>query len=169
MSALLLRDVRLAVRAGSGFGLAVAFFLIVCVLVPLGVGPERAAMGRVAPGVLWIGVLLACLLPLERVFTLDAHDGALDLLAQSPVPLEAVAFSKALAHWLTTALPLVLVSPLFGLLLHMPFKATPWMVISLGLGTPALSWIGTFGAALIVEVRHGGLLLALLVLPLPHL
>ncbi|MBC7137670.1 MAG: heme exporter protein CcmB [Defluviimonas sp.] len=166
MIALLLRDLRLAVRAGGGFGLGLAFFLIVTVLVPFGVGPEGGTLARIAPGILWVGALLACLLSLDRIFALDFEDGSLDLLATSPIPLEAVVTMKAAAHWLTTGLPLVIAAPLFGVLLHLPGAGFFWLTVSLALGTPALSVIGTFGAALTVGLKRGGLLLSLLVLPL---
>jgi heme exporter protein B len=164
--ALLARDIRLAVRAGGGFGLALVFFLIVTVLVPFGVGPDPATLARIAPGILWVGALLACLLSLDRLFALDREDGTLDLLATAPLPLESVAAVKAAAHWIVTGLPLTLAAPALGLLLSLPPAAVPWMALSLALGTPALSVIGTFGAALTVGVRRGGLLLSLLVLPL---
>jgi heme exporter protein B len=166
MIALLIRDLRLALRAGGGFGLGLAFFLILAVLVPLGVGPEPGTLALIAPGILWVGALLACLLSLDRIFALDYEDGSLDLLATAPVPLEAVVTIKALAHWLTTGLPLVLISPVMGLLLFLPGEAYLWLILSLLLGTPALSVIGTFGAALTVGLKRGGLLLSLLVLPL---
>lgn len=166
MIALLTRDLRLAVRAGGGFGLGLAFFLIVCTLVPFGVGPEGAVLTRIAPGILWVAALLACLLSLDRIFALDWEDGSLDLLATAPLPLEAAVLMKAAAHWIVTGLPLVLAAPLFGLLLHLPASAAPWLVASLLLGTPALSILGAFGAAVTVGLRRGGLLLSLLVLPL---
>lgn len=166
MMALLARDLRLALRAGGGFGLGLAFFLILAVLVPLGVGPEPATLALIAPGILWVGALLACLLSLDRIFALDYEDGSLDLLATAPIPLEALVSMKALAHWLTTGLPLVLISPVLGLLLFLPGEAYLWLIVSLLLGTPALSVIGTFGAALTVGLKRGGLLLSLLVLPL---
>lgn len=166
MIALLIRDLRLAMRAGGGFGLGVAFFLLVAVIVPLGVGPEPAVLARIAPGILWVGALLACLLSLDRIFALDYEDGSLDLLATSPIPLEAVVAVKSLAHWLVTGLPLVLVAPVLGVLLNLPGTGYVWLVVSLALGTPALSVIGAFGAALTVGVKRGGLLMSLLVLPL---
>ena len=166
MKALLLRDLRLAVRAGGGFGLSLAFFLIVTVLVPFAVGPQAETLSRIGPGVLWVGALLATLLSLDRQFALDHEDGALPLIATSPLPLEAVALAKALAHWLTTGLPLTLAAGPLGILLNLEGAAFPWLVLTLALGTPALSVIGTFGAALTVGVRRGGLLLSLLVLPL---
>ncbi|GAA6177065.1 heme exporter protein CcmB [Sulfitobacter pacificus] len=166
MIALLLRDLRLAFRAGGGFGLGLAFFLIVTTLVPFSVGPTAELLGSIAPGVLWLGALLACLLSLDRLLALDYEDGTLDLLLTAPLPLEAAVSVKALAHWLTTGLPLVLAAPLLGVLLNLPPSGYGWLVVSLALGTPALSVIGTFGAALTVGIKRGGLLLSLLVLPL---
>lgn len=166
MIALLLRDLRLAMRAGGGFGLGLAFFLIVVTLVPFGVGPQSGLLATIAPGILWLGALLACLLSLDRILALDWEDGSLDLLATAPLPMEAVVSVKALAHWLTTGLPLVLATPVFGLLLSLPSKGYAPLLLSLLLGTPALSVIGTFGAALTVGLKRGGLLLSLLVLPL---
>lgn len=166
MIALILRDLRLAVRAGGGFGLGLAFFLIVIVLVPFGVGPEMVQLREIAPGIVWVAALLAALLSLDRIFALDHEDGSLPLLATAPLPLESVALAKAVAHWITSGLPLVIAGPLFGFLLNLAPAAYPWLVISLLIGTPALSLIGTFGAALTVGLRRGGLLLSLLVLPL---
>ncbi|MEM8554350.1 MAG: heme exporter protein CcmB [Pseudomonadota bacterium] len=166
MIALLRRDLALAVRAGGGFGLALAFFLIVVVLVPFALGPDTSRLAPIAPGILWIGALLACLLSLDRMFALDFEDGSLDLLATAPLPLESVILSKALAHWVTTGLPLTLVAAPLGVLLNLAPAGYPWLVISLALGTPALSMIGAFGAALTVGLKRGGLLLSLLVLPL---
>lgn len=166
MTALLLRDLRLSLRAGGGFGLGLAFFLILATLVPLAVGPQPELLAPIAPGILWLGALLACLLSLDRVFALDLEDGSLDLLATAPLPLEGVATVKALAHWLTTGLPLTLLAPGLSLLLFLPPAALPHLVAALALGTPALSWLGTFGAALTVGLKRGSLLLSLLVLPL---
>jgi heme exporter protein B len=164
--ALLVRDLRLAVRAGGGFGLGLAFFLIVTVLVPFGVGPETGLLSTIAPGVLWIGALLACLLSLDRILALDWEDGSLDLLATAPLPMEGIVSVKALAHWITTGLPLVVAAPMLGVLLSLPAEGYLWVFVSLALGTPALSVIGTFGAALTVGLKRGGLLMSLLVLPL---
>lgn len=166
MKALLLRDLALALRAGGGFGLGLSFFLIVTVLVPFGVGPQSDILSRIAPGILWLGALLACLLSLDRLLALDWEDGSLDLLATAPLPLEAALSVKALAHWITTGLPLVLAAPVLGVMLNLPAPGFFWLVVSLALGTPALSVIGTFGAALTVGVKRGGLLMSLLVLPL---
>jgi heme exporter protein B len=166
VTALLIRDLRLALRAGGGFGLGLAFFLIVIVLVPFGVGAEAAVLARIAPGILWVAALLAALLSLDRIFALDFEDGALALLATAPMPLEGVALAKAAAHWITTGLPLTLAAPALGFLLKLETGAFGWLFVSLALGTPALSMIGTFGAALTVGIRRGGLLMSLIVLPL---
>lgn len=166
MIALLIRDLRLATRAGGGFGLGLAFFLLVAVLVPLGVGPEGGTLARIAPGILWVGALLSCLLSLDRLFALDFEDGSLDLLATAPLPLEGAVAAKALAHWLVTGLPLAAAAPVLGVLLNLSGEGMLWLVVSLLLGTPALSVIGAFGAALTVGIKRGGLLLSLLVLPL---
>ncbi|MGJ8584834.1 MAG: heme exporter protein CcmB [Marinosulfonomonas sp.] len=166
MIRLLARDLKLAMRAGGGFGLGLSFFLIVCVMVPFGVGPDTELLGRIAPGILWIGALLACLLSLDRIFQLDFEDGSLDLLATAPIPFEGVVITKAMAHWLTTGLPLTLAAPVFGVLLNLPGPGYVWLVTTLLIGTPALSMIGAFGAALTVGLKRGGLLLSLLVLPL---
>jgi heme exporter protein B len=164
--ALLIRDLRLAVRAGGGFGLGLAFFLILVVLVPFSVGPQSALLTSIAPGILWLGALLACLLSLDRLLALDFEDGTLDVLATAPLPLEAALAVKGLAHWITTGLPLVMAAPVLGVLLNLPSQGFGWLVVSLMLGTPALSMIGVFGAALTVGIKRGGLLLSLLVLPL---
>ncbi|MFT7058820.1 MAG: heme exporter protein B [Pseudorhodobacter sp.] len=166
MIALLFRDLRLAVRAGGGFGLGLSFFLLVAVLVPLGVGPNSTTLSLIAPGIVWVGALLACLLSLDRIFALDFEDGSLDLLLIAPIPLEGVVAVKALAHWMVTGLPLTLAAPVLGVLLNLPAAGYGWLVLSLLLGTPALSVIGAFGAALTVGLKRGGLLLSLLVLPM---
>ncbi len=166
MIALLRRDLALSVRAGGGFGLALAFFLIVVTLTPFAVGPNSATLATIAAGILWLGALLSCLLSLDRILALDHEDGSLELLATAPIPLEGVAVMKAFAHWLTTGLPLTLAAPALGLLLNLPQAGFFWLTLSLAIGTPALSVIGTFGAALTVGLRRGGLLLSLIVLPL---
>ncbi len=139
MIRLLPRDLTLAIRAGGGFGLGLAFFLIVTVLVPFGVGPDSATLAPIAPGILWVGALLACLLSLDRIFQLDFEDGSLDLLATAPIPLEGVVAMKAAAHWVTTGLPLTLAAPVLGVLLNLPGPGYAWLIASLALGTPALS------------------------------
>ena len=166
MIRLLVRDLRLALRAGGGFGLGLAFFLIVVMLVAFGVGPEKEVLSRIAPGILWVGALLACLLSLDRLFALDFEDGSLDLLATAPVPMEGVVFVKALAHWVTSGLPLVMMAPVLGVMLGLSGNGIGWLTLSLAIGSPALSVIGAFGAALTVGLKRGGLLMSLLVLPL---
>jgi len=164
--ALLLRDIRLAVRVGGGALIGVLFFLIVVTLVPFAIGPDLALLARIGPAILWLGALLANLLALDRLITMDQEDGSLDLILMARVPLELAVAAKALAHWLTTGLPLVIAAPLLGLLLNLDPKATGAVALTLLAGTPALTFIRLIGAALTVALRRGGLLLAVLVLPL---
>jgi len=166
LSALLVRDMRLAVRVGGGALMGVLFFLIVVTLVPFAVGPDLAQLQRIGPAILWIGALLASLLALDRLFAADHEDGSLDLLLMGRAPLELVVLVKAAAHWITTGLPLVLVTPLLGLFLNLEPAAIGRTALALLLGTPALTCIGLVGAALSVALRRGGLLLPVLVLPL---
>ena len=165
IAALIARDLRLAVRAGGGGGMAVFFFLITVTVVAVGVGPNLALLARIAPGILWVALLLSSLLTLDRVFQADLEDGTLDLLTMGPLPLEAVAAAKAFSHWLTTGLPLLIAAPLLGLLLNLPPNVFPSLILSMAIGTPALSFLGAIGAALTVGVRRGGLLASLLVVP----
>lgn len=165
IGALIARDLRLAVRAGGGGGMAVFFFLITVTVVAVGVGPNLALLARIAPGILWVALLLSSLLTLDRVFQADLEDGTLDLLTMGPLPLEAVAAAKAFSHWLTTGLPLLIAAPLLGLLLNLPPNVFPSLILSMAIGTPALSFLGAIGAALTVGVRRGGLLASLLVVP----
>jgi heme exporter protein B len=164
--ALLMRDMKLAFRAGGGATLAAAFFALIATLVPFGVGAEQLLLGRIAGGVLWVSAALAALLSLDRLFQADYEDGSLDVLVLSPLSLELAATAKILAHWLTTGLPLVLLSPVLGLLLNLPTPGYLPLFISLLIGTPALSAVGAIGAALTISIRRGGLILALIVLPL---
>jgi heme exporter protein B len=162
---LLKRDIALAVRVGGGGGMAVLFFLIVVTVVPLGVGPNLNLLATIATGILWVALLLSALLTLDRLFQADYEDGTLDLLTMGTLPLELVAAAKAIAHWLTTGLPLVVASPLLGLLLNLNERDFPPLVLAMLVGTPALSFMGSIGAALTVSIRRGGLLASLLVLP----
>jgi heme exporter protein B len=166
MTALLARDIRLSFRAGGGAMLALAFFASVAALVPLGIGPDLKLLVRIAGGVLWIAAALAALLSLDRLFQSDFEDGSLDLIALAPQSLEVTAFAKIAAHWLTTGLPLTVLSPLLGLLFGLPPRAYPALVLSLLIGTPAISAIGAVGASLTLSIRRGGLILPLIVLPL---
>jgi heme exporter protein B len=166
LAALLLRDMRLAVRVGGGALIGVLFFLIVVTLMPFALGPDLALLARIGPAILWLGALLASLLALDRLIAMDHEDGSLDLILTARVPLELAVAAKALAHWLTTGLPLVVAAPLLGPLLNLEPKATGAVALTLLAGTPALTFIGLIGAALTVALRRGGLLLAVLVLPL---
>ncbi len=164
--ALLGREVRLAVREGGALGTALGFYLVVVAMLPLGLGPDLALLGRIAPGVLWVALLLSALLSLPRLFEADTDDGSLEILATGPLPLEVVAAVKALAHWVTTAVPLALIAPVLGLLLNLELALMPNLVLAMLIGTPGLSFLGSIGAALTVRSRRGGLLVAVLVLPL---
>jgi heme exporter protein B len=166
LSALLLRDLRLAVRVGGGAFIGVLFFLIVVTLVPFAIGPDLALLARIGPAILWLGALLANLLALDRLVAMDLEDGSLDLILTARAPLELTLAAKAIAHWLTTGLPLVVAAPLLGLLLNLGPEATGAVVLTLLAGTPALTFIGLIGAALTVALRRGGLLLPVLILPL---
>jgi len=135
---LIRRDLRLAVRAGGGFGLGLVFFLIVIVLVPFGVGPEAAVLSRIAPGMLWVAALLAALLSLDRIFALDFEDGSLALIATSPLPLEGVALAKTTAHFITTGLPLTIAAPALGFLLNLAPSAYGFLLLSLIFGAEAV-------------------------------
>ena len=164
--ALLLRDMRLAVRVGGGALMGALFFLIVVVMVPFAVGPDLKLLARIGPAILWLGALLASLLALDRLLANDYEDGSLDLLMTASMPLELSVAAKAIAHWLTTGLPLVVIAPLLGLLLNVEMSGMGALMLTLAAGTPALTFIGLIGAALSVALRRGGLLLAVLVLPL---
>ena len=166
LTAILLRDMRLAVRVGGGALIGVLFFLIVVTLVPFAIGPDLVLLARIGPATLWLGALLATLLALDRLIAMDHEDGSLDLILMARVPLEVALAAKALAHWLTTGLPLVIAAPLLGLLLNLDPTATGAVALTLAAGTPALTFIGLIGASLTVALRRGGLLLAVLVLPL---
>ena len=164
--ALLGREVRLAVREGGALGTALGFYLVVVAMLPLGLGPDLALLGRIAPGVLWVALLLSALLSLPRLFEADTDDGSLEILATGPLPLEVVAAVKALAHWVTTAVPLALIAPVLGLLLNLELATMPSLLLAMLIGTPAVSFLGAIGAALTVRSRRGGLLVAVLLLPL---
>jgi heme exporter protein B len=160
------RDLRLAVRQGGALGTALGFYMIVVTLLPLGLGSDLNLLSRIAPGVLWIALLLSALLSLPRIFGADFEDGSLDILATGSLPLELVAAAKALAHWISTGVPLVLMAPILGILLNLDLRAYPVLIATMLLGTPAVSFIGAVGAALTLRGHRGGLLIALLVLPL---
>ncbi len=160
------RDLLLALRRKSEVLTTVFFFVIVVSLFPLGIGPEPVLLKKIAPGVLWVAALLATLLGLPRLFAADHLDGTLEQLALSPSPFGLLVSGKILAHWLVCGLPLVLLAPILGLQFDLDGGALGVLTLALLLGTPLLSLIGAIGAALTLGVRGGGVLLALLVLPL---
>ena len=166
LKALFMRDIRIAIRIGGGAMIGVLFFMTVVTLMPFAIGPDLALLQRIGPAILWLGALLASLLALDRLLAADQEDGSLDLLVMGTAPLELAVAVKALAHWLTTALPLVLVSPLLSLFLNLDLAATGAVAATLLVGTPALTFIGLIGAGLTVTLRRGGLLLPVLILPL---
>lgn len=165
-SALLVRDLKLATRGGGGAALALGFFALVATLVPLGIGADLALLAKVAGGVLWVGAVLAALLSLDGLFQGDYDDGSLELIALAPLSLELASLAKIAAHWLSTGLPLTLLSPLLALLFNLSPGATAVLFVSLLLGTPAVSAIGAIGASLTLSLRRGGLILPLIILPL---
>jgi len=160
------RDLRLALRQGGDTGLVLAFFMLAVVLFPFGVGPEPGVLERVAAGILWVAALLAALLSLDRLFQADFEDGGIDLIALSPLPLELAVLAKCAAHWVSTGLPLALVSPALALVVDLDPRAIATLVLSLLIGTPVLSLIGSVAAALTLGARRQSVLLSLLVLPL---
>ena len=166
LAALFRRDIRVGRRIGGGAALGVVFFFILITLMPFGVGPDLNLLSRIGPAILWIAALLATLLGLDRLFQADRDDGSLDLLLMSRTPAEAIVLVKCAAHWLLTGLPLVALSPVFGLMLGMQPQALGQTCASLAVGTPALTMLGAVGAALTVGLRKGGLLMAILILPL---
>ena len=166
MRALLKRELNLALRAGSGALTGLLFFLAVITIFPFGIGPDLNALSRLAPAILWVGALLASLLGLERLFSQEREDGSLDLLVMQDHPLALSIFIKCLAHWLVTGLPLVLAVPLFGIMLNLSPIGIGAVMVTLLVGTPAITFIGAVGAAVTVSLPRGGLLIAILVLPL---
>lgn len=166
MSALLKRELHIALRAGSGALTGVLFFLAVVTIFPFGIGPDLKFLAKVGPAVLWIGALLASLLGLERLFQQEREDGSLDLLVMQEYPLALTIFIKCIAHWLVSGLPLVLAAPLFGLMLNVDLIGILASMVTLFVGTPAIIFIGAVGAAVTVTLPRGGLLIAILALPL---
>jgi heme exporter protein B len=163
---LLRRELAIAWKDGGSLGVALGFYLIVITMLPLGLGPDLSLLARIAPGLLWVALLLSALLSLGRLFESDLEDGSLEVLSTGPLPLEAVAATKSLAHWLTTGVPLALLAPVLGLLLNLQPDAYAVLIATMLIGTPAISFVGGIGAALTLRTRRGGLLLALLMLPL---
>jgi heme exporter protein B len=164
--ALIRRDLELARRQGGALATALGFYLVIVATLPLGLGPDLNLLSRIAPGVLWVALLLSSLLSADRMFHEDYEDGALEVIALGPLPLEAVAMAKAIAHWLSVGIPLLLMAPLLALLLNMDIRAYGPLMLTLLAGTPAVSFLAGIGAALTLGMRKGGLLLPLLILPL---
>jgi heme exporter protein B len=166
LTAIIKRDIALSWRIGGGAAIGVLFFLSVVVLMPFAVGPDLALLKRLGPAILWLGAMLASLLTLDRLFLADHEDGSLDLIVMSRSSLELVCLAKAAAHWLASSVPLIIAAPALGLLLNLDGGAMLAVMLTLAVGTPALTLTGLIGAALAVTLRRGGLLLPVLVLPL---
>jgi heme exporter protein B len=166
LAALYLREWRVARRIGGGASVGAVFFLILVAIMPFALGPDLRLLARLGPAILWIAALLSTLLGLDRLFQADADDGSLDLLIHATLPLEVVVLVKCAAHWTTSILPLAIFAPVFGLMLAMDGPALGLTALTLLAGTPALTMIGAIGAALTASLRRGGLLMAVLVLPL---
>lgn len=163
---LVARDLRIALRDGGAIGIALGFYLIVVAIVPIGLGPDLNLLSRIGPGLLWVALLLSALLSVDRIFHNDHEDGTLEVIALGPLPLELVVAAKALAHWLSTAVPLVALAPILGLLLNLELGAYPAVVATMLIGSPAVSFLGAVGGALTLGLRRGGVLVAMLILPL---
>jgi heme exporter protein B len=166
MWSLLARDLKIALRERSDVAQPVLFFLVVVSLFPLSAAPDPQLLRNVGPGIIWVSALLATLLALDSIFRPDYEDGSLEQIALSPHPLSLLVLAKAIAHWLLSALPLIMISPLLGMLMQLPPNAIGILVLALLLGTPALSLVGSVGVGLTVGIRRNGVLLSLLVLPL---
>ena len=164
--ALFVRELRVAGRIGGGAATGVLFFFTLVTLTPFAIGPDLPLLARIGPAVLWIAALLATLLGLDRLFQSDEEDGSLDLMLLADAPLEWIVLVKCLAHWTLSCLPLVAAAPLFGAMLGLAPGALAGVTISLLIGTPALTFLGAIGAALTATLRRGGLLSAVLILPL---
>jgi len=163
---LIARDLRLAIRQRGDSLIAIGFFAIAAVLFPFGVGPESGVLSRIAGGVLWVTALLAALLSLEAMFAADFDDGTLDQLLLCGQPVSLVVLAKAIAHWTTTGIPLIIMAPVLAPTLHLPAEGYVPLIAALALGTPTVSLLGAVGASLVLGARRGGVLLSLLMLPL---
>ena len=164
--ALLRHEIRVVLREGGAVGTVLGFYAIVITMMPIALGPDLNLLARIAPGIIWIAFLLAALLSLSRLYERDLEDGSLDLMVIGAMPLEAVTFAKSLAHWLTTCLPLAAMTPVMGLFLNIDYGALPLLITTLLIGTIAVSFLGAVAAALTLRARIGGVLIALIVLPL---
>lgn len=164
--ALIRRDIALARRQGGGLGAALGFILSVMVLIPLALGPDQNLLSRLAPGLMWLALLLSVLLTADRMFQQDFEDGSLDIMAMTSLPFELITLAKALAHWLTVSLPLAILSPPLALLLSINLSQLPILIVSMVAGSLALSMLASIGGAVTAGLRRGGLLVSLLILPL---
>jgi heme exporter protein B len=160
------RDLRLAARSGGDALTLVLFFVMIGVIVPFAIGPDKAVLARLSPGIVWIAAFLAMLLGLDRLFRADADDGTLQAFGHAAIPFEAIVAAKLIAHWLLSALPLLVATPVLAILLDMDFPTWLRTLLSLALGTPALAALGAIGAALTVSLKRGGLITPVLILPL---
>lgn len=166
LAAILVRDLRLALRQGGDAATVVLFFVLAASLFPFGVGPEPNLLARIAAGIIWVTALLSVMLALDRLFLVDHEDGSLEAMMVSPLPLAGMVVAKCLAQWLSACVPVILATPILAIFLHLPAEGLPVMLGALALGTPTLVLVGAIGAALVLGARRGGVLLALLVLPL---
>ncbi len=166
LAALIRRDLTLAWRQGGGVGTAAGFFLTVVVLLPLGIGPDQVLLQRIAPGALWIALLLSVLLSADSIYQTDFEDGSLELMTMGPAPLEMVVLAKAFAHWLAAGLPLAILAPMLGFLLNLAPELVLPLTVAMVIGSVSLSLLASLGAAVIVGLRRGGVLVSLLILPL---
>jgi heme exporter protein B len=164
--ALITRDIALARRQGGGLGAALGFILSVMVLIPLAIGPDQILLSKLAPGMMWLALLLSVLLTADRMFQQDFEDGSLDIMATGNLPFEFVTLAKALAHWITVSLPLAIITPPLGLLMSLDVSQLPVLFVSMITGSLALSLLAAIGGAVTAGLRRGGLLVSLLVLPL---
>jgi heme exporter protein B len=166
VTALMKRDLAVAFRQGSNVGTAIGFFLTVVVLLPIGLGPDQALLQRIAPGGLWIALLMSVLLSADRIFQDDYDDGSLELLTTGPLPFEIVTLIKALVHWLTAALPLAIIAPLLGFLVNISPQQVVPLALAMIVGSVGISLLAALGAAVTVGLRRGGMVVSLLILPL---
>ena len=164
--AIIRRDLSLVMRQGSDAFVVLIFFIVTVTLFPLGVSPDPLILQNLASGIVWVGALLAAMLSLDRLFQTDYDDGSLELLVLSPYPLEIVVLCKCFVHWLTTGLPIMVISPVLALMLNIKTGAFLYLVTSMALGTPIISLLGAVGAALVLGSRRSGVLIALLIIPL---
>ena len=164
--AIIRRDLSLVMRQGSDAFVVLIFFVVTVTLFPLGVGPDPLILQNLASGIVWVSALLSAMLSLDRLFQTDYDDGSLELLVLSPYPLELVVLCKCLVHWLTTGLPIMVISPVLALMLNIKTGAFLYLISSMALGTPIISLLGAVGAALVLGSRRSGVLIALLIIPL---